>query len=101
MNHWHVNNAAALSHPEYIGDGIGPEDYEPREGEVMETRYAIGATVREYRDDGWTATRQIPTFYLDANVQGIMSEDQACIIARRILDPLGQGLALSITAVAV
>ncbi len=47
--------------------------------------YAIMATREETRDDGWTATRQIPTFYLDSNAQGIVDAPHAERIARGLL----------------
>ena len=31
---------------------------------------------------------QIPTFFLDENIQGILSEKEAYVVARRILNPL-------------
>ena len=35
------------------------------------------------------STRQLPTFYLDETVQGIINEYHAASIARTILDPWG------------
>jgi hypothetical protein len=35
--------------------------------------------------DGWTSTRNLPTFYLDPRTQGIVSEDHAARIAHRML----------------
>jgi hypothetical protein len=67
--------------------------------------YAVSATLTTSREGG-TSTRGIPTFYLDARVQGILSEESARAVARSIIDPLGQfdrpsrGI-LSITAVAL
>ncbi len=37
----------------------------------------------------WWRTHQIPTFYLDENVQGIVNKDHAEKIARTIIDPCG------------
>ena len=49
--------------------------------------YAVSARIGE-RTDGGEIWRDVPTFYLFANVQGILSEDQAARVARRILgDP--------------
>jgi hypothetical protein len=47
-------------------------------------RYAINATVVTERD-GWTSTRQVPTFFLDGNVQGIATAERAEEIARDLL----------------
>lgn len=49
--------------------------------------YAIQSTVsREH--NGWTHTRQNPTFYLDKNLQGIVNEKHAEAIAFDIINPL-------------
>lgn len=62
--------------------------------------YAISAHVVTRADgDGWRATRQMPTFYLDESVQGIVSEDHARRIAKHILDPYGMYEELHVTAV--
>lgn len=62
--------------------------------------YAISAVRIKQRRDmfgaTWVATTQVPTFYLDENVQGIISEDHAVKIARDIL-----GDNVTITAVYV
>lgn len=49
------------------------------------TMYAIHAAVETTGPDGFTGTRQVPTFYLHPSVQGILSEDQAVRIALDIL----------------
>lgn len=63
--------------------------------------YAISATQTRYREDEhgriWVSERQVPTFYLDENVQGIVDEDHAVRIAEDILRPGNY----SITAVKV
>lgn len=45
----------------------------------------------EYNEDGSTIffsqTRQIPTFFLDENVQGILTPEGALKIALEIIDP--------------
>jgi len=46
--------------------------------------YAITATATTV-SKGWSSTRQIPTFYLDDRVQGILNETQAIGIAMDIL----------------
>ena len=47
--------------------------------------YCIQATVTETDTQGWVLSRQLPTFFLNANVQGILGEKDAENIARRIL----------------
>jgi hypothetical protein len=49
--------------------------------------YAITAVRVIYRRDGWTVARPLPTFYLNENVQGIMSEAHAENIVRDIIKP--------------
>jgi hypothetical protein len=52
--------------------------------------YAIVATMVKVSEEfPYVSVRQIPTFYLDESVQGIVSEDHAARIARTILDPWG------------
>lgn len=50
--------------------------------------YAVTAVV-ETKSAPWTSTRQIPTFFLDENVQGIRTEKGAKKIALDVLDPTG------------
>lgn len=38
----------------------------------------------------WTGTRGVPTFFLDADIQGITSAEHAYTVAVRVIDPLGQ-----------
>jgi len=53
--------------------------------------YAIYANaVIGPREDGYSTARSVPTFYLDENVQGIVSEDHAAAIAKDILTATGQ-----------
>ena len=55
----------------------------------MTTTYAISATAEvtetDHRGQEWKSARQVPTFYLDARVQGITSEAAAKSVAYRIL----------------
>ena len=56
--------------------------------------YAITGTI-ETRSFGsgvieWSGTRQVPTFYLDADVQGITDAAHAVRIAATVVDPLSQ-----------
>lgn len=66
--------------------------------------YAITATALVSFPTGGTTTRQVPTFYLNADVQGIVNEAHAERIARGLLrtvltDDQMSGVALSVTAV--
>lgn len=49
--------------------------------------YAIQANVSVVVD-GWTRTRQLPTFYLEKECQGIVNEQHAEAIAYDIINPL-------------
>lgn len=42
------------------------------------------------KGEGFITTYSIPTFYLDPNVQGIMSEEHALKIASGIVDPFNE-----------
>jgi hypothetical protein len=58
----------------------------PLHGQV----YAVAATISEHRDTaGWCRSRQVPTFYLSADAQGIVSTDHASRLAVDIIDPSG------------
>lgn len=50
----------------------------------------------EIEREGWSGVRQIPTFYLNPNVQGIMDAEHAEKIAREILNPLDLPLTLHV-----
>ena len=64
--------------------------------------YAVTATVETDSKGGYSGVRQIPTFYLDERVQGIVSENHAEIIALDILSAAGtNGATFHITAVKV
>lgn len=47
--------------------------------------YIIAASVTEVTPDGWTSTRELPTFILSADIQGIVDEDHARRIALDLL----------------
>lgn len=47
--------------------------------------WAVTAQVSPLRDDGFSGSRQVPTFYLDPAVQGILSEQGAQDVARQVL----------------
>ena len=51
--------------------------------------YAVRASITR-NVDGWTSVHHLPTFYLDSNVQGLVSEAHAAEVARSLLDPFGQ-----------
>jgi hypothetical protein len=62
----------------------------------MTNLYSVSARVRvrstTLGPDGtpwtWEGSKELPTFYLDGNLQGIISTEQAERIARKVLDPL-------------
>lgn len=61
--------------------------------------YQIQARVERTTADGWTSVRDLPTFYLDSNVQGILSVEAAERIARRLLtDAAGDGATVHVFA---
>jgi len=63
--------------------------------------YAITATVFHIdKVKKWERSMSIPTFFLNATVQGIVSEAHAITIAEDIINPFGH-YRTSITAVAV
>lgn len=61
--------------------------------------FAISATITRTDEAGYTGTAQVPTFYLLANVQGLLTEEAAEKVAGTILDH--PGATVHITAVAV
>lgn len=63
------------------------------------TMYAIQVQL-ESKSGEWTTSRQLPTFYLNENVQGIMSEQAAIEIAKAIV-PSGPGFVVHVSAVKV
>lgn len=64
--------------------------------------YAVTATVETNSKDGYSGSRQIPTFYLDERAQGIVDELQAKNVAWHILSAAGTNKAnFHITAVKV
>lgn len=48
--------------------------------------YGVTATVAVKRN-GWLTTHQVPTFYLDSAVQGILNKEHAQVIAAGIVNP--------------
>lgn len=55
--------------------------------------YAVQCqVVSETKDSNgtvWTSSNGVPTFFLDIDVQGIVSDEHAESIARKVVDPLG------------
>lgn len=44
--------------------------------------------ITHQRPDGWTLSGQVPTFFLDENIQGILDKEGAEHIAKKIVNPL-------------
>lgn len=59
--------------------------------------WAVSATVSVKEQSGSTWAIQIPTFYLDENVQGIVSESQVEKIAHSIINPLKADMEIHLT----
>jgi hypothetical protein len=55
----------------------------------MTRMYAVSAVITRDIDEIWSAAVQVPTFYLLADVQGIVSEEHAQTIARKMFSDLG------------
>lgn len=51
--------------------------------------FAVSGTVQDESADGWGKYRALPTFYLDGNVQGFTTRQEAEVIADMILNPDG------------
>jgi hypothetical protein len=51
--------------------------------------FIIQATITK-KTGGFSTTKQVPTFYLHEDVQGIVSAEHAEKIARSIIDPFGE-----------
>lgn len=51
--------------------------------------WSITATVHQ-KIGKWDSVRQVPTFFLNATVQGILTEDHAKRVALNIIDPCGR-----------
>jgi hypothetical protein len=57
--------------------------------------YRVVACVTHKRK-GWTTSVQIPIFYLDADIQGITSDEHAKEVAKGVIDPAGVAESMSI-----
>ncbi len=51
--------------------------------------YRVLATVARVTEQGYRTSAQIPTFFLDRDVQGIQSSEHAAGIAISAIDPFG------------
>jgi hypothetical protein len=51
--------------------------------------YMVEANIVVRHENGWTSRKQIPTFFLDENVQGIVDVAHAVEIVEDILNPMG------------
>lgn len=64
--------------------------------------WQITAQIEVDAENGWTGSRQVPTFLLDPDVQGITGREHAVRIAEEILStagaPDGHGIRLHVTA---
>lgn len=58
------------------------------------TMWAIHAVANVSEGD-WTSARQLPTFYLNGDVQGIVSADHACRVALDIVARPGETVQLA------
>lgn len=63
----------------------GPAADQPTSNHEM---WVIGALVERTSPDGWTSSRQVPTFYLHPNVQGTLTEADAVRVASGMLSEL-------------
>jgi hypothetical protein len=53
----------------------------------MDRMYMITGMVIETRPDGYRSHREVPTFFLSANLQGILSEEAACRVGFHVVAP--------------
>ena len=58
-------------------------------GAVMYVIVAQVLTHVSHQSGEWHGSRQVPTFYLDEDTQGIYSVEGAIRVAKRIVNPLG------------
>ena len=58
--------------------------------------YGITATVSRRTQLGQVITHQVPTFYLNSEVQGILNKDHAKVIAEEIVNPTKADMNVSI-----
>ena len=65
----------------------------------MTTRYVVQARITRLTE-GWRQTTQLPTFLLDADIQGIVDEKHAEEIARSFIQSINPDVAISLSVVA-
>ena len=55
------------------------------------TAQAVGCTPATVggKEAGWRSSVQVPTFVLDADIQGITTPEHAEQVAKKVIDPLG------------
>jgi uncharacterized protein (UPF0212 family) len=51
--------------------------------------YQVQATVSRIDEHGWSLAKQVPTFFLSSDIQGITSVEHAERIAREMLREIG------------
>ena len=49
--------------------------------------WIIQATVTKQKYNGWRESTQLPTFFLDKDIQGIVDEKHAARIAEKLINP--------------
>jgi hypothetical protein len=55
--------------------------------DIQMALYGVATTVVKNLENGYTSTRQLPTFYLSGDTQGIVSESHAMMIVSDIFAP--------------
>jgi hypothetical protein len=58
----------------------------------MTKMYACHAAVADTDSEGWTFSRNLPTFYLHPTVQGILTEEAAVNVATGLINDILGGL---------
>lgn len=56
---------------------------------VIQAQAVLEKDGRWTKDDGWTSSTGVPTFYLDPDMQGILTAEHACRVAMKIINPFG------------
>ena len=65
----------------------------------MDRIYAVSAVIRRPAPEGGYIVVQVPTFYLFADVQGIVDADHARRIATRMLEDINPSAVVNVCAV--
>lgn len=66
----------------------------------MKKMYQITARL-VWKEGEWSTSLGVPTFFLDPDIQGIVSEDHACRIAKGVIDAMCKAEKAVIDAVLV